>query len=178
VKHEEIAAVLEKHLEWLLGKEGGIRANLSGADLSGANLSGADLSGADLSGANLFRANLSRASLSRARRSGQILLNAPILFCGGFGSSDRTTMAFCIAASEGSLWVECGCWSGTIADFRKRIRGTYPSEEQRTIRSEYLFMCDLLEMRRSRVFESKRPVTPITTYVDESGPHPFNPDNI
>ena len=53
---QELKNILDKHLKWLRGENGGKRANLSGA-----NLSGADLFGADLSGANLSRANLSRA---------------------------------------------------------------------------------------------------------------------
>ncbi len=88
---QKLKNILDKHLKWLRGENGGKRANLSGADLSwadlfranlsranlsGANLSGADLSGANLSGAdlswadlswaNLFRANLFRANLSGA----------------------------------------------------------------------------------------------------------------
>lgn len=70
-KTVNLQKVLEKHMMWLSGKEGGERANLSGANLSranlrGANLSGANLSGADLSGANLSEANLSRADLRGA----------------------------------------------------------------------------------------------------------------
>ena len=44
--------VLELHRKWRNGKEGGARANLSGAYLSGANLSGANLYGANLYGAS------------------------------------------------------------------------------------------------------------------------------
>ena len=36
-----IKEILEKHLDWLLGKEGGCRADLSRADLRGAGLRGA-----------------------------------------------------------------------------------------------------------------------------------------
>ena len=73
---QKLKNILDKHLKWLRGENGGKRANLSGADLSGAdlfranlsraNLSGANLSGADLSGANLSGANLSWADLSWA----------------------------------------------------------------------------------------------------------------
>jgi hypothetical protein len=72
--------ILEKHRLWVEGKEGGVKADLSGANLSGANLSYAYLSGADLSyadlsyarlsRANLFGAYLSCANLSRANLSG------------------------------------------------------------------------------------------------------------
>ena len=58
---QELKNILDKHLKWLRGENGGKRADLSGADLSWANLSRADLSGADLSGANLSWAYLSGA---------------------------------------------------------------------------------------------------------------------
>lgn len=49
---QELKNILDKHLKWLRGENGGKRANLSGANLSGANLSRANLFRADL-----FRAN-------------------------------------------------------------------------------------------------------------------------
>jgi len=83
---DQLNLILEKHLKWIKGQEGGERANLygaylSGADLSGANLSGADLSranlyGANLYGANLYGADLSGANLSRAYLSGADLSGA------------------------------------------------------------------------------------------------------
>ena len=36
---KQLKAILAKHLKWVLGEEGGKRANLSRANLSGANLS-------------------------------------------------------------------------------------------------------------------------------------------
>ena len=44
----ELDLILEKHLHWLKGEEGGERADLSYANLIGANLSEANLSGANL----------------------------------------------------------------------------------------------------------------------------------
>lgn len=55
----ELKKVLDLHIKWLNGEDGGERAYLSGAYLSRADLSGASLSGADLSGANLSGASLS-----------------------------------------------------------------------------------------------------------------------
>gem|GEM_PF-4296166 len=63
---EELAEVLRKHMLWLESKEGGERANLSGANLYRADLSRANLSEANLSRANLYEANLYEANLSRA----------------------------------------------------------------------------------------------------------------
>ena len=80
MKHDELVEIIRKHNKWLAGKDGGKRADLSGANLRNANprnanlrnadLSGADLSGADLSGAYLSGANLSGADLSGADLSG------------------------------------------------------------------------------------------------------------
>ena len=48
MKQVELKKILDLHSKWLRNEDGGIRANLRGADLSGADLSGADLSGAKL----------------------------------------------------------------------------------------------------------------------------------
>lgn len=45
MEQKELDAVLEAHLKWLRNKDGGIRADLYGADLSEANLRGAYLYG-------------------------------------------------------------------------------------------------------------------------------------
>ena len=67
VTPKKLAEILAKHKLWLNGEEGGVRANLRGANLSGADLRGANLSGADLSCADLSGANLSCANLSGAK---------------------------------------------------------------------------------------------------------------
>ena len=59
----ELDLIIELHLKWIRGEEGGKRADLYGANLYGANLYGANLSRANLYGANLHGANLSRANL-------------------------------------------------------------------------------------------------------------------
>ena len=68
--------ILEKHRKWATNKEGGERANLSGADLRDANLSEADLCAADLSGADLSGANLCRTELWWANLCGANLCGA------------------------------------------------------------------------------------------------------
>ena len=68
--------ILDKHLKWLRGEDGGERADLSWADLSRANLYGANLSWANLSWADLSRANLSRANLYGANLYGANLSRA------------------------------------------------------------------------------------------------------
>ena len=54
ISKEELTEILAKHAEFMADKDGGERANLSGANLSGSYLSEANLSGANLSGKNLL----------------------------------------------------------------------------------------------------------------------------
>ena len=75
---KELVNVLELHMKWLCGEEGGVRADLSGADLRNADLRNADLSGAILRNAELSGANLSGAILRCADLSGTILRNADL----------------------------------------------------------------------------------------------------
>ena len=77
---DKLREILDKHLKWWHGEDGGERANLTGANLTGANLTEAnltegnliraDLIRADLTEANLIRANLIRANLIRANLYG------------------------------------------------------------------------------------------------------------
>src|SRR5229473_763238 len=73
IKHngKTLAEILEAHERFFRGKEGGVRADLTGAelsrmDLSGTNLSGAILRNANLEGTDLRRAKLPGADLSAA----------------------------------------------------------------------------------------------------------------
>ena len=80
---KKLKDILDKHLKWLRGEDGGelanlFGANLFGADLSRANLSGANLSMANLFGANLLGANLSMANLSMANLFGADLFGADL----------------------------------------------------------------------------------------------------
>lgn len=72
---DELRKVLDEHEKWLDG-DGGVRANLRGANLSDADLRGANLSGADLSGADLSDADLRDADLRDAALSGADLRRA------------------------------------------------------------------------------------------------------
>lgn len=96
---EQLSEVLDKHAKWLIGEQGGERANLSGAnlecaDLYGANLQdanlcgaylecanlrGANLSGANLECADLRDANLQSANLQDANLSGTLLADKPVV---------------------------------------------------------------------------------------------------
>ena len=58
MNQDELDAILQKHKLWLDDADGGIRADLKGANLRGANLRGAGLWGAVLRGADLRGADL------------------------------------------------------------------------------------------------------------------------
>ena len=63
MNQDELDAILQKHKLWLDDADGGIRADLKGANLRGAGLWGAVLRGADLRGADLRGADLRGADL-------------------------------------------------------------------------------------------------------------------
>ena len=73
-----LSDILSKHNLWINNDDGGVRADLRGADLGVANLRGANLRGADLRGADLCVANLSGADLRGANLSGADLSGAKI----------------------------------------------------------------------------------------------------
>lgn len=58
IKGKTLEEILKLHKMWLNGEDGGIRANLSGANLRGVDLEGANLRGVDLEDADLEGANL------------------------------------------------------------------------------------------------------------------------
>ena len=66
MKREKLQKILVLHKKWLNDEDGGVRADLEGADLFGADLRGANLRRADLRGADLRRADLSEADLRGA----------------------------------------------------------------------------------------------------------------
>ena len=104
----KLKEILDKHLKWLLGENGGSWANLFGADLSGADLSGAALFGADLSGADLSGADLSGADLSWANLSGANLSGADL--SGADIELDLLNKFFPIACPEAGAfigWKKC-----------------------------------------------------------------------
>ena len=65
--------------------------------------------------------------------------NADYTTIKGFGTKFRTTTFF--RCEDGNIRVVCGCFFGTIAEFRKQV------EETRTgkIAKEYLMIADLME---------------------------------
>jgi uncharacterized protein YjbI with pentapeptide repeats len=68
---KRVSEILEAHERFFSGKDGGVRADLTGANLrrrrpTEANFSGAVLGGANLEGADLRRAKLTHAALLQA----------------------------------------------------------------------------------------------------------------
>jgi len=80
IKHNgtSLADILEAHERFFSGKDGGVRADLTGADLSHADLSGANLSGTILRNANLEGSDLRKAKLPGADLSGANLRKADL----------------------------------------------------------------------------------------------------
>ena len=96
------------------------RANLTRANLTGANLTGANLYGAYLYGAYLYGANLTRANLD-----GKEALS--IIQLAGIGSERRSTVAIIL---EDEIDIQCGCFTGSLDDFRLAIEKTHESNER------------------------------------------------
>ena len=110
-------------------------ADLCGADLRDAYLNNADLRDAYLNNADLRRADLRRADLRRAdlrgadlrgaylrdaNLSGAIMGDLHIYQLSRIGSVNRMTTFW---ADENKVW--CGCFVGTFAEWRDKIRETY-----------------------------------------------------
>ena len=104
MNQDELDAILQKHKLWLDDADGGIRADLKGANLRGAGLWGAVLRGADLRGADLRGAELRYANLSDADLRGADLRGADLdyscfpLWCGSKGMIVDRRIAAQIAA--------------------------------------------------------------------------------
>lgn len=59
----------------------------------------------------------------------------------GFGSNYRDTTFF--VTKDGNVCVNCGCFSGTLEQFRKKVKETHKDTEYA---KEYLAIADLMEM--------------------------------
>ena len=62
----------------------------------------------------------------------------------GFGSEYRTTTFF--RTKAGDIGVRCGCFYGTLDDFRKKVKETHGDSKTA---KEYLMVADLMEFRFS-----------------------------
>ena len=59
----------------------------------------------------------------------------------GFGSEYRNTTFF--VTKDGNVCVNCGCFSGTLEQFREKVKETHKDTE---FAKEYLAIADLMEM--------------------------------
>ena len=156
MKQEDLEKIIESHARWIVGKNDGERANLSGVDLRWADLRDADLSDADLSNADLRGANLRGANLRNANLYGADLPKT-ILQVGPIGSRKDYTV---YNATDDV--VQCGCWNahkgGTLEEFKERINEVYPEERERTLkyRREYLTVIAYFEAVRALEKEQKK----------------------
>ena len=118
-------------------------ADLRGADLRGADLRDANLRGADLRGANLGGANLGGANLGGADLGGAKIKNNGILLIGNIGSrNDYTT----IYNTDKGIFVQCGCFFGTIDEFVAKVKETHKGNEHER---DYLAMVEFAKIKFS-----------------------------
>ena len=68
--------------------------------------------------------------------------NADYAYAHGFGSEYRTTTFFRL--KNGDVGVHCGCFYGTIQEFRDKVRATHKETKKA---KEYLMLADLMELR-------------------------------
>ena len=59
----------------------------------------------------------------------------------GFGSVNRTTTFY--RTKNGGIGVKCGCFSGTLDEFRQKVKTTHKDGKYA---KEYLIIADLMEM--------------------------------
>lgn len=59
----------------------------------------------------------------------------------GFGRAQRTTTFY--RTSDGAIGVTCGCFAGTLDEFRAKVRETHGNSKYA---KEYLMIADLMEM--------------------------------
>lgn len=85
---------------------------------------------------------------------GLIKDNSDYACVSGFGSINRTT-TFYLSVDRKTILVNCGCFEGTINEFRKRVNQTYPDDE---IGQEYLDLADLMEKRFSRIVKRRKKI--------------------
>ena len=109
-----------------------------------------DIKEGDLGGYIEKEENLSNAGDARVSGNAWVCGNAWVYgnadyaTVHGFGSCFRTTTFF--RTKEGSVGVKCGCFYGTLEEFRKKVKETH--KETKTAK-EYLMLADLMEYRFS-----------------------------
>ena len=73
--------------------------------------------------------------------NGWVTDNEDIAYVRGFGSEYRPTTFF--RCEDGKIRTQCGCFYGTIDEFRKQVKETH---EDSKFAKEYLMIADLMEL--------------------------------
>ena len=115
-----------------------VDANLVGAYLVGAYLEGAYLEGAYLAGANLVGANLEGGNFGDW---GKLQSISDILIVGSIGSRNEYTSIF---HTDKGVFVQCGCFRGTIEEFEKKVKETHQGNNHER---DYLAMIEFAKVK-------------------------------
>lgn len=105
-----------------------------------------DVQAGDLGGFVEKEANLSHKGGARVYGGAEVCDDARVyggddLYTFGyFGSANRATTAF--KTKDGGIVVACGCFCGTLAEFRSKVRETHGTNDYA---AEYLMIADLIE---------------------------------
>ena len=83
---------------------------------------------------------------------GLIEHNSEYACVSGFGSVNRTT-TFYLSVDRKTILVNCGCFNGTIDEFRNQVNETYPDNE---LGKEYLDLANLMEKRFKRIVKNRK----------------------
>ena len=122
-----LSRVLAAHALWLAGREGGTKADRSGANLSEANLRGANLrkanlAGCDLSGANLRDADLRKCDLRDADLADADLRGCDLRWAVGIRHLTTTDHGHAVVAQQreatGEWRILAGCRDFSIEEAR------------------------------------------------------------
>ena len=118
-------------------------ADLRDADLRHAYLYGAYLYGADLCDANLYNAYLYGVDLCGIDWGdwGKIQTKSDILSIGAIGSRNGYTMIF---HTDKGLFVQCGCFGGTIEEFEAKVKETHKGNKHER---DYMAMIEFVKKR-------------------------------
>ena len=79
----------------------------------------------------------------------QVCGDADYTYAHGFGSEYRTTTFFRL--KDGDVGVQCGCFYGTLQEFRDKVRETHGETKKA---KEYLMLADLMELRFSKEIDN------------------------
>lgn len=98
----------------------------------------------DLGGYIEKEENLSQEGNAWVSGNAEVSGNADYATAQGFGSVYRVTTFF--REKTGEVGVKCGCFYGTLAEFRKKVKETHGDSKKA---KEYLMLADLMEYRFS-----------------------------